>query len=75
MEFYFFVIDTKGTPNGSTQYIYEMAKELIDLGYKAEMLHQEKEFTGVGDWLGAEYDLIPHACIENENIKNLSTFK
>ena len=66
---YFFVIDTKGTPNGSTQYIYEMAKELIDLGYKAEMLHQEKEFTGVGDWLGAEYDLIPHACIENENIK------
>ena len=23
---YFFVIDTKGTPNGSTQYIYEMSK-------------------------------------------------
>lgn len=66
---YFFIIDTKGTPNGSTQYIYEMAKELIDLGYNVMMLHQEKEFQGVGEWLGEDYDLIPHACIENENIK------
>lgn len=66
---YFFVIDTKGTPNGSTQYIYEMAKELIDLGYSTTMLHQEKEFTGVADWLGEEYSTIPHACIESENIK------
>lgn len=69
---YFFVIDTKGTPNGSTQYIYEMAKELIDLGYHVEMLHQEKEYTGVGEWLGEEYDTIPHGCIGNENI-NVST--
>lgn len=66
---YFFVIDTKGTPNGSTQYIYEMAKELIDLGYSVTMLHQEKEFVGVLDWLGEEYANIPHSCIENENIK------
>lgn len=67
--FYFFVIDTKGTPNGSTQYIYEMAKELIDLGYNATILHQEKEFVGVSDWLGEDYANINHACIENENIK------
>lgn len=66
---YFFVIDTKGTPNGSTQYIYEMAKELIDINYNVTMLHQEKEFTGVAEWLGEEYSSIPHACIENENIK------
>ena len=66
---YFFVIDTKGTPNGSTQYIYEMSKELIDLGYNVTMLHQEKEFVGVLDWLGEEYANIPHSCIENENIK------
>ncbi len=66
---YFFVIDTKGTPNGNTQYIYETAKELIDLDYKVTMLHQEKTFTGVGSWLGDEYDNIPHSCIENENIK------
>lgn len=66
---YFFVIDTKGTPNGSTQYIYEMAKELIDLGYKTTMLHQETEFVGVLEWLGESYANIPHACIGNENIK------
>lgn len=66
---YFFVIDTKGTPNGSTQYIYEMSKELINLGYNVTILHQEKEFTGVSEWLGEEYDAIPHACIESENIK------
>lgn len=66
---YFFVIDTKGTPNGSIQYIYEMGKELIDLGYKVTMLHQEKEYNGVSEWLGEEYDSIPHASIECENIK------
>lgn len=66
---YFFVIDTKGTPNGSTQYIYEMAKELIDLNYNVTMLHQEKEFVGVLEWLGEEYANIPHSCIESENIK------
>lgn len=66
---YFFVIDTKGTPNGSTQYIYEMAKELISLGYDIMMLHQEKEFVGVLEWLGEEYANIPHACIEDENVK------
>ena len=66
---YFFVIDTKGTPNGSTQYIYETARELIDFGYNVTMLHQEKEFVGVMDWLGEKYANIPHACIENENIK------
>jgi hypothetical protein len=66
---HFFVIDTKGTPNGSTQYIYEMAKELIDLQYNVLMLYQETEFIGVGEWMGEEYAKIPHACIENENVK------
>lgn len=66
---YFFVIDTKGVPNGSTQYIYETAKDLIDGGFKCSMLHQEKEFVGVIDWLGEDYSSIPHACIENENIQ------
>jgi hypothetical protein len=66
---YFFVIDTKGTPNGSIQYIYEMGMELINLGYNVKMLHQESEYTGVSEWLGDEYDAIPHGCIENENIK------
>jgi hypothetical protein len=39
---YFFVIDTKGTPNGSTQYIYETASELIESGYNCKMLYQQE---------------------------------
>lgn len=66
---YFFVIDTKGTPNGSTQYIYETAKQLIDLGYKCEMLHAEKEFVGVGEWLGEECANIPHRYVEGDMVQ------
>lgn len=66
---YFFVIDTKGTPNGSTQYIYETAKTLINNGFKVSILHQEKEFVGVGEWLGEEYSNIPHYSIESNNVK------
>ena len=32
--FMFFVMDTKGMPNGSLSYIYSTAKKLNDLGYK-----------------------------------------
>lgn len=67
--FYFFVIDTKGMPNGSTQYIYEIAKELKDLDYNVAMLHQEQEFVGVSSWLGEEYADIPHYKVDNTNVK------
>ncbi len=66
---FFFVIDTKGTPNGNTQYTYWMAKRLIDLGYTVEMLYQEEDFVGVGEWLGDEYADLPHSCIEKTSIK------
>lgn len=66
---FFFVIDTKGTPNGNTQYTYWMAKRLIDLGYTVEMLYQEEDFVGVSEWLGDEYADLPHSCIEKTSIK------
>lgn len=66
---YFFIIDTKGAPNGSTQYIYTMAKTLHDLGYNVELLHQDEDFIGVGDWMGEEYASLPHSFIKAENIK------
>ena len=44
--FFFFVIDSKETPNGSMCYIYRMAKELQNNGYKVKMLYQlENEYT------------------------------
>lgn len=43
---YFFVIDSKNIPNGSTQYSYQIAKTLFDLGYKVKMVYQiENELT------------------------------
>lgn len=44
--FYFFVVDCKNVPNGSTQYIYQMAKTLSDKNYNVTMLYQlENEYT------------------------------
>ena len=65
---YFFTVDTKGTPSGYISYIYNTARELINLGYKVHMLHQESEFIGVSSWMGDEFAQIPHHNIEKEKI-------
>ena len=57
---YFFVIDTKGVPSGSLEYIYNLALILKGEGYDVNMLHTEEEFVGVGAWLGEEYTSLPH---------------
>ena len=63
---YFFVLDTKGNPSSALEYIYQTALTLHKLGYKVKMLHEEKDFIGVGDWLGEEYANLPHANVETE---------
>ena len=68
----FFVVDTKGVPSGSLAYIYETAYQLQQAGYKVKMLHAEKEFVGVGDWLGEKYASIPHECIDKDNTTTVS---
>lgn len=65
---FFFVIDTKGNPSGSLEYIYRTALTLKDLGYNVAMLHQEEEFIGVRDWLGDAAADLPHHNIEKENV-------
>lgn len=43
---FFFVIDSRNTPNSSMAYVYEMAKVLHDKGYNVTMLYQlENEYT------------------------------
>lgn len=66
---FFFILDTKGNPSSALEYIYQTAYVLKNMGYKVSMLHQEKDFVGVGDWLGQEYANIPHFNIESENIE------
>ena len=43
---YFFVIDTKGVPSGSLEYIYNLALILKNEGYDVTMLHTEEELVG-----------------------------
>ena len=66
---YFFVLDTKGNPSSSLEYIYQTAFVLKNKGYNVTLLHQEKDFIGVGDWLGEEYANLPHSNIETDNVE------
>ena len=65
---YFFTLDTKGNPSPSLAYIYKIANFLLKEGYNVTMLHDEKNFVGVGDWMGEEYANIPHSHIESKNV-------
>lgn len=62
---YFYCVDTKNTPLTSVIYIYDLVKHLTEAGYKAHILHQ-KEYTGVGDWLGKEYTSLSHVAIDGK---------
>lgn len=66
---YFFVIDSKGNPSGSLEYVYSVAYTFKELGYRVAMLHQEENFVGVGDWLGSKYAELPHYNIAKENVE------
>ena len=65
---YFYVIDTKGVPSGSLNYIYDLALGLQNMGYKVGMLHNEEEFVGVEEWLGDTYASLEHMNIEKSKI-------
>ena len=71
---YFFIIDTNGTPIGSVANIYEHVKVLNQLGYKACILHEKNEYATkqlefIKGWLGEEYSSLPHASIEDKEVK------
>lgn len=65
---YFFVIDTKNAPDGSVEYMYDIALNLFNKGYQVTMLHQEEEFIGPVDWLGERYSVLEHKNVEKDNV-------
>jgi len=69
---FFFVLDTKGVPSGSLEYIYKLALIAKNDGYNVGMLYQlEKndEFVGVADWLGETYANIPHYNVSKDEVE------
>ena len=65
---FFFILDSKGNPSGSLEYIYETAFQLKEKGYNVSMMHNENDFVGVGEWLGEKYSSLPHVNIEKDKI-------
>lgn len=67
---YFIVQDTKGNARASVRYIYQMAMTLKKNGYNPIILHENKEYFGVGSWLGEEYmSELPHKSIDDGNLE------
>ena len=70
---FFFVLDTKGNPSGSLEYIYKLAMIAKNDGYKVGMLYQsadkDDKFVGVKDWLGEDYANIPHYDIATDDVE------
>jgi hypothetical protein len=67
---YFIVQDTKGNAKASVRYIYQLALVLKQDGYNPIMLHENKDYIGVGEWLGEEYmSELPHKSIDDGNLE------
>ena len=66
---YFLVQDTKGNPKASVEQIYRMAYTLNVAGYNSIIIHETKEYKGVGEWLDSKYMEIPHVSIDGQSLQ------
>jgi hypothetical protein len=64
----FYVVDSKGSPQGSLANTYITGHMLMEAGYNVLFIYQDEQFTGVKEWLGEKYASIPHANILTETI-------
>lgn len=65
---YFFVYDTKNSPNGELKYIYDIALSLFKQDFNVKMLHQEDDFVGASEWMGEMYDVLEHVDVRKANL-------
>ncbi len=68
VKLYFLVQDTKGNAKASVRYIYQMAETLKRNGFNPIILHESKDFGKV-NWMGEEYNNLPHKSIEGEQLE------
>lgn len=67
---YFVVQDTKGNAKASVRLTYQIALTLSKNGYNPIILHENKEYVGVGEWLGEKYmNELPHKSIDDGNLE------
>jgi len=65
---YFLVYDTKNNARAAVKHIYDIALTLKNNGYNANILVEEKAYTGVSGWLGDTYKDLPIVSIKEDNI-------
>jgi hypothetical protein len=66
---YFFVQDTKGNAKASVSHTYRMALTLKKNGFNPIILHEQKDYAGVTEWLGSEYMELPHNSVEGQQLE------
>jgi len=67
---YFVVQDTKGNAKASVRLTYQIAMVLKKDGHNPIILHENKEYIGVGEWLGEEYmNELQHKSIDDGNLE------
>ena len=66
---HFLIQDTKGNAKASIRYIYQMAYTLHNNGFNVIVIHEQKDYKGVGSWLDEKYMEIPHIPIEGQNLE------
>ena len=66
---YFLVYDTKNNARAAVKHIYDMALILKESGFNSKILVEEKEYSGVKEWLGDEYDGLPIVTIKEDKIE------
>ena len=66
---YFLVQDTKGNAKAGVRHIYDIALTLKNNGFNPIIIHENKEYTGVSEWMGEEYMSIPHESIDGQNLQ------
>ena len=66
---HFFVQDTKGNAKASIRYIYQLAYALHVRDYNVTIIHEQKDYQGIGSWLDEKYMQIPHQPIEGQNLE------
>lgn len=66
---YVLIQDTKGNAKFTIKYSYDIVKNLIDLGYDAKILLEDKNsYQGVSGWLPSEYDELPSVSISDGDL-------
>jgi len=66
---YFLTYDTKNNPRASVKYIYDLCLTLKNNGINSKILVEDKNYTGVKNWLGDKYDSLEVVSIKDDKIE------